>query len=65
MVRPSVVLFASEVFATAIATDATDYRYAHRQNRSGVLRPVNLGDDLAERCVRLAAGLRLPVAGIT
>ena len=54
-----------KVFATAIKTDATDYRYAHRQSGDHAeLRPVELSDDLAEMCVKLAAGLGLAFAGI-
>ena len=54
-----------KVFATAINTDATDYRYAHRQSGDHAdLRPVELTDDLAERCVKLSAGLGLAFAGI-
>jgi len=53
------------VFATAISTDATDYRYAQRQSGDHAeLRPVELEDDLAEMCVKLAAGLGLAFAGI-
>jgi glutathione synthase/RimK-type ligase-like ATP-grasp enzyme len=54
-----------KVFATAISTDATDYRYAHRQggNRAE-LRAVELSDDLAEMCVKLSEGLGLAFAGI-
>jgi hypothetical protein len=53
------------VFATAIATDATDYRYAQRQSGDHAeLRPVDLSDDLAEMCVKLSAGLGLAFAGI-
>jgi len=54
-----------KVFATGINTDATDYRYAHKQSGDyAELRPVELSDDLAERCVKLSAGLGLAFAGI-
>lgn len=54
-----------EVFATAITTDATDYRYAQRQNgEPALLEAVEVTDDLAERCVALARDLDLPFAGI-
>lgn len=54
-----------KVFATAIKTEATDYRYAHRQSGDHAdLRPVELSDDLSEMCVKLAAGLGLAFAGI-
>ena len=54
-----------KVFATAISTEATDYRYAQRQSGDHAeLRPVELADDLAEMCVKLSAGLGLAFAGI-
>jgi len=54
-----------KVFATAINTDATDYRYAHRQGSDyAALRAVDLSDDLSEMCVNLTAGLGLAFAGI-
>ncbi len=55
----------TEVFATSVTTDAVDYRYAARQ--SGVpaeLEAMDLSDELAERCVALAADLGLAFAGI-
>jgi glutathione synthase/RimK-type ligase-like ATP-grasp enzyme len=53
-----------QVFATSAASDVTDYRYARAQNGETVLAAVQLADDLAERCLALAAGLGLPFAGI-
>jgi len=54
-----------ETFATAITTDATDYRYAHRQGGNHAkLRAVELSDDLAQRCLELSEGLGLAFAGI-
>jgi glutathione synthase/RimK-type ligase-like ATP-grasp enzyme len=54
-----------KVFATAIKTEATDYRYAHRQSGDHAeLVPADLSDDLAEMCVNLAEGLGLAFAGI-
>jgi glutathione synthase/RimK-type ligase-like ATP-grasp enzyme len=54
-----------KVFATAISTDATDYRYAHRQGSDyAELRAVDLSDELAEMCVKLTHGLGLAFAGI-
>lgn len=52
------------VFATVAHTEATDYRYAHRQGSETTLEPFELEDDLAERCIRLAQGLGLAFAGI-
>lgn len=54
-----------KVFPTAINTDATDYRYAHRQTGDAAnLREVEIADWLAERCLNLARGLGLAFAGI-
>lgn len=54
-----------EVFATIVETDAVDYRYASRQTGNGAeFAPYELEDDLAERCVGLAASLGLDVAGL-
>ena len=53
------------VFATAITSRATDYRYAQRQGcEPAELEAVEVTDDLAERCVALARDLNLPFAGI-
>jgi hypothetical protein len=52
------------VFATAIQTEATDYRYAHRQGSSVTRKAMVLPDALAGRCLRLAHALGLAVAGI-
>lgn len=55
----------NEVFATLIDTEAVDYRYAIRQTgRAPTFTPYNLDDELAERCVALAAALGLEVAGL-
>jgi glutathione synthase/RimK-type ligase-like ATP-grasp enzyme len=53
-----------EVFATKIMTEVTDYRYATRQRGEAELSAVELDNDLADRCIRLAAALGLPFAGI-
>lgn len=52
------------LFATAIRTEATDYRYAHRQGGSAELEATELPDALAEKCLRLARSLGLAFAGI-
>src|SRR5690606_18301527 len=55
----------TEVFATGITTDATDYRYAHREGgRAATLEALEVSDDLAAQCVALAHDLELPLAGI-
>lgn len=54
-----------EVFATTIESDYSDYRYAGRDaGTPAELTEAQIGDDLAERCIRLAHGLELPFAGI-
>ncbi len=53
-----------ELFAAEIATSADDYRYARHQGSRARMRGVELGPELGDRCRRLAAALRLPVAGI-
>ncbi len=52
------------VFATAVETDVTDYRYAIRDGGEARLTPFDLPDDLADRCLTLAAALGLPFSGI-
>jgi glutathione synthase/RimK-type ligase-like ATP-grasp enzyme len=54
----------TQVFATEIRSAATDYRYAAQDGTDVDLAAVELPDDVAERCVRLADGLGLPLCGI-
>ena len=54
----------TRVFATAIHTQATDYRYAQRQGGEASLHAMELPDELAERCLRLVQALGLAFAGI-
>jgi glutathione synthase/RimK-type ligase-like ATP-grasp enzyme len=54
-----------QVFATAVETEATDYRYAAQQTgKDAQLREVELSDELSERCIRLTRSLGLVFAGI-
>lgn len=54
-----------EVFATAISSDATDYRYAQRQTgEAATMRACELEPQVAARCTALADGLGLDLAGI-
>jgi len=54
-----------ETYAAIATTTAVDYRYARSQVGSdAVLAAHRLDDDVAERCVTLAAALGLPFAGI-
>lgn len=51
--------------AARVRSDALDYRYALAQvGRNAELEVFDLPSDVAERCVRLAGRLRLPLAGI-
>jgi glutathione synthase/RimK-type ligase-like ATP-grasp enzyme len=52
-------------FATAVTTEATDYRYAAQQvGEAPALETTELSDELRERCLRLSHDLDLPFAGI-
>ncbi len=53
-----------EVYATEIASDVVDYRYARRNGGKAQLRAIELQPEVAERCVALAARLGLPFAGV-
>ncbi|MEX1133739.1 MAG: ATP-grasp domain-containing protein [Acidimicrobiia bacterium] len=53
-----------EVFATAIESHGTDYRYASGNGDETRLSPIQAPDDVERRAVALAADLGLPVAGI-
>lgn len=54
-----------ETYAAIVDSEATDYRYARAQvGRDADLAAYDLPDELAERCVALAADLDLPFAGV-
>lgn len=54
-----------KTFATGISSDATDYRYSGRQTgEAAALEAVELQEETAAMCVRLAKALDLPFAGI-
>lgn len=54
-----------EVFATAVNSDATDYRYAGRETgEAAEMTAATLPDEVEEHCVELAHDLGLPFAGI-
>lgn len=54
-----------KLFATRIESSATDYRYASVQvGEAADLTATELSDDVADKCIRLAAGLGLAFAGI-
>lgn len=52
------------VIATGINSASVDYRYAAREGSPAGLEPVELDDEVSERCVALAASLGLPFSGI-
>jgi glutathione synthase/RimK-type ligase-like ATP-grasp enzyme len=52
------------IFATEIRTGAVDYRYARAQRANVTLRPVDVDDDVGQRCVAAAEALGLPFCGI-
>lgn len=55
----------ARVFATRISSDATDYRYATRQTgEAATMQACELEPELAARCLALADGLGLDLAGI-
>lgn len=51
-------------FATEIASEATDYRYAHRDGGRAELRAAELPPSVELRCHALANALELPFCGI-
>lgn len=52
------------VLAARARTDAVDYRYAGRDGHEVRLKPIDLPDDVARRCVELSERLGLPFCGI-
>ena len=54
----------TRLFACEIASEADDYRYAHRQDLAVSVTQTSLPDEVGERCLRLAHALGLPLAGI-
>jgi glutathione synthase/RimK-type ligase-like ATP-grasp enzyme len=55
----------TEVFATAIESEATDYRYAHDQTGSSAkLCATDIQENIAEKCLELTHALGLAFAGI-
>jgi glutathione synthase/RimK-type ligase-like ATP-grasp enzyme len=52
------------VFATEIASAATDYRYAHRNGEAATLSATELPAVVERRCLALARALELPFCGI-
>jgi hypothetical protein len=52
------------LFASEIASDVDDYRYANRLGGTTIIRATTLPTDGADRCRDLVAGLGLLVAGV-
>jgi glutathione synthase/RimK-type ligase-like ATP-grasp enzyme len=52
------------IFSAEIQSAAVDYRYAQRDGIETNLTRIELPDDVAGRCIKLAAQLELPFAGI-
>jgi len=53
-----------QVFACAITSEATDYRYAHYHGNAADLSPIDLPVDVSDRCLLLSQQLQLPFCGI-
>jgi len=53
-----------QVFATAIRSSATDYRYAHLDGEEEELEPTEISAETAERCIALSKALGLDFAGV-
>jgi hypothetical protein len=53
-----------QVFATAIHTSVTDYRYAYLRGEEEELEPTVLPAETAERCIALTRALGLDFAGV-
>ena len=54
----------SQVFASQVVSDGDDYRYAARQGGTTSIYPYDLPEEIALRCINMAAAMELPVAGI-
>ena len=54
----------SEVFATEIVSDASDYRYAGRDGRSLSMRVIDIPPEIADACVCMARTLGLVLSGV-
>jgi glutathione synthase/RimK-type ligase-like ATP-grasp enzyme len=55
---------ADELFAVAVHSRATDYRYAERDGCSVRMEATTLPEHIADRCRALARSLELPFCGI-
>lgn len=53
-----------EIFATAIETDAVDYRYAHLEGQDVAMSAVTLPTEVAAACLRISRDLDLVFAGV-
>jgi hypothetical protein len=53
-----------QIFATAIYTSVTDYRYSRQHGEQERLEPTEIPDDVAERCIEVTKALGLHFAGV-
>ena len=51
-------------FPPGCTSEAIDYRYAQRDSLNATLQATTLPEDVADRCIALAAMLKLPLCGI-
>lgn len=54
----------STVHACRIDSDAVDYRYAYQQGHRAQVCVIQLPEELAQRCLKLAQAFGLPFSGI-
>lgn len=54
----------NRAFAASIESSVVDYRYAAREGGVAELTATDLPDEIAARCIALAAQMELPLAGI-
>jgi glutathione synthase/RimK-type ligase-like ATP-grasp enzyme len=52
------------VYAAAIESSAVDYRYALRDGVEVTVTRTEIPEDIAERCVRMSAAMKLTITGI-
>ncbi|HEX4270741.1 MAG TPA: hypothetical protein VHZ32_05120 [Rhizomicrobium sp.] len=54
----------SQVYATEITTEATDYRYSGREEKGRTMSGITLPEGVSENCVQLTQALGLVSAGV-
>ena len=53
-----------KVFASEIASEAVDYRYARRQGHGMTIRATRIPDEVAQRCAAASREIGLAVSGV-